>query len=340
MRWTGAGNVRVEVTGLDPETVHGRDDAGWQTLLPVYAGRADDAPPMAGTYRFDSGVLTFEPAFPPEPGVTYRAVLRSGGTPLTAEYTAPPRPAAAATAVAQVYPTADRLPENLLKFYVHFSGPMRRGRIYEHIRLLDGDGREVELPFLEIDEELWDPAMTRLTLFIDPGRIKRGVAPLEDVGPALVAGRRFKLVIDKGLADAAGNPLTASFEKSFGVGPPDRAPPDPTKWKVTAPPASGRAPVVLAFPEAMEHALALRLIAVNDGAGNAVTGRPALSAGETRWAFTPDAAWRAGSYRVTVKSTVEDLAGNNIGKPFDVDLAEGTKRPETPVVVTIPFEVR
>ena len=65
-----------------------------------------------------------------------------------------------------------------------------------------------------------------------------------------------------------------------------------------------------------------------------------LSAGETRWAFTPDADWAAGRYRVTVKSTIEDLAGNNIGKPFDVDLAEGTKAGEAPGVVTVPFEVR
>ena len=36
------------------------------------------------------------------------------------------------------------------------------------------DFEAIELPFLEIDEELWDPAMMRLTLFIDPGRIKRG----------------------------------------------------------------------------------------------------------------------------------------------------------------------
>ena len=72
------------------------------------------------------------------------------------------------------------LPENLLKFYVHFSAPMSRGNIYDYIRLLNADGKQVELPFLEIDEELWDDSLTRLTLFIDPGRIKRGVLPLEE----------------------------------------------------------------------------------------------------------------------------------------------------------------
>ena len=52
--------------------------------------------------------------------------------------------------VAQVYPSADVLPENLLKFYVHFSGPMRGGHIYDHVRFRDEAGKLVEMPFLEM----------------------------------------------------------------------------------------------------------------------------------------------------------------------------------------------
>src|SRR5437762_8966838 len=99
---------------------------------------------------------------------------------------------------------------------------MRRGHIYEHIRLLDHAGKDVELPFLEINEELWNPDMTRLTLFIDPGRIKRGVKPLEEVGPALENGKRFTLSIDSAWQDAQGQPLKAGFQKTFRVGPTDR----------------------------------------------------------------------------------------------------------------------
>jgi hypothetical protein len=49
--------------------------------------------------------------------------------------------------------------------------------------------------------------MMRLTLFIDPGRIKRGVLPLEEVGPALEEGKRYTLMIDRDLKDGTGNPL-------------------------------------------------------------------------------------------------------------------------------------
>ncbi len=46
-----------------------------------------------------------------------------------------------------------------------------------------------------------------------------------------------------------------------------------------------------------------------------------------------DQFWRAGSHRLIVATTIEDLAGNNIGKAFDVDLFDHvSRRIETPTV--------
>src|SRR5262249_9129673 len=154
---------------------------------------------------------------------------------ITSLFKVPQPPKVSTTEVREIYPSADVLPENLLKFYLHFSAPMSRGHIYDHIHLLDEKGRAVELPFLEIDEELWNPAMTRLTLFIDPGRIKRGVTPLEEIGPSLQAGRQYTLQIDHDWKDGAGNSLKRDFRKVFKVAPPDREPPDPDTWKIRAP---------------------------------------------------------------------------------------------------------
>jgi hypothetical protein len=335
VRWVTDGKPRVEVTGLD-------SPADARSLLRVYVltePQPQDTPPVTGEYRTESQTLIFEPQFPPEPGLTYRAVLRIGDKSLTADYTPPPRPASPATTVTHIYPTADKLPENLLKFYLHFSAPMRRGHIYEHIRLLDDAGNQVELPFLEIDEELWDPTMTRLTLFIDPGRIKRGVQPLEEVGPALVAGKKFRLSIDGNWLDAAGRPLARTFEKRFEVVPPDRDPPDPDTWKVTPPAPGGATALTISFPEPLDHALALRMIRVLDPGGKIVDGAPSLDDGEKRWTFTPAAPWKGGRYATVVQTTIEDLAGNNIGKPFEVDLAQGTKLVESRQTIRVPFTV-
>src|SRR5262245_48483531 len=362
IRWTSdparPGKMAVEVYGLSAEAIKQlrqskRTLAEWQRLLSVYAGQTDSAgpsnlPPMLGVYRVESNALRFEPQFPMEPGLTYRAVLRldqlPGGNkataPITTDYQSPLRDSAPTTLVRHVYPSADTLPENLLKFYVHFTAPMSRGNIYDHIHLRDENGKDVELPFLEIDEELWDTTMTRLTLIIDPGRIKRGVRPLEEIGPALEAGKSYKLVIGSEWRDGSGIPLKEGFQKTFKVTAPDREPPDPARWKIEAPQAGSRDQLAVIFPEPMDHALSQRLIRVAAEQGEIVGGAVSLEDQERRWKFTPDTVWRRGRYQLIIQTTVEDLAGNNIGKPFEVDLFEGVERRLSTTSVKLSFEIR
>jgi len=217
---------------------------------------------------------------------------------------------------------------------------MRGGHIYEHIRLRDEAGKMVEMPFLELDEELWNPGMTRLTLFIDPGRIKREVKPLEDIGPALEAGKRYTLEIDAAWRDNDGLPLRENFRKSFRVSAPDREPASLANWKIKSPKAGTRDALTVDFPEPMDHALALRVIRVANAAGRLVEGTSGLADHETRWNFTPQETWTTGTHQLQVQNTLEDLAGNNIGKAFEVDLMEGVQRRFTNQVVRLSFEVR
>jgi len=362
MEWVpvpGAPNrMAVEVRGLDPALQKQIELADmtvewWNRLLCVFAdapGAAAPAglPPVLGTHTHERGVLRFTPQFPIEPGIRYRAVFDPaalGGRAtkrdqkLTLVHFVPPRELTPTTVVSAVYPSAGVLPENLLKFYLHFSAPMSRGNIYEHIRLLDDAGKPVELPFLEIDEELWSPDRTRLTLFIDPGRIKRGVKPLEEIGPALVEGRNFTLVIARDWKDGAGTPLKEQFRKAFRVGPQDRTPPDPSKWGLEPPRADSRDPLIVSFNKPMDHALALRMIRVTAG-GSDIAGEPQLSHFEQRWTFVPDRPWKPGLHKLVVQTLIEDLAGNNIGKPFEVDMFDRVERRLTTANVSREFEVK
>lgn len=351
---TNAGRVAVEISGLSDTALKRLQQANWkppqwQRLLSVYAGQGSDQslPPMLGAYRVQAGVLRFEPQFPLEPGVAYRAVFRpdqlpgarGSNAPVTSDFQLPPRNTTPTTVVSHVYPSAGLLPENLLKFYVHFSAPMSRGRIYEHIRLRDEAGKEVELPFLEIDEELWDPAMTRLTLIIDPGRIKRGVLPLEEIGPALEAGKSYTLLIARELRDGAGIPLEENYQKVFKVGPPDREPLDHTRWRIQPPKAGARDALAVIFQKPMDHALAQRVISVTTESGELIEGKVELADQERRWVFIPNSPWRRGQYKLVIQTTIEDLAGNNIGKPFEVDLFEGVQRRLDSPTVKLSFEI-
>ncbi len=302
------------------------------TVEPANVLRAIGLPPVLGSYQRESNEMEFRAQFPFEPGVAYRATFVPGK--VSSVLRMPKAELSRTTVVTEVYPTAETLPQNLLKFYLHFSAPMSRGRIYEHIHLLGEDGTPVELPFLEIDEELWNPEMTRLTLFLDPGRIKRGVRPLEEVGPALSAGRRYTLRVDADWLDARGAGLKGPFEKRFGVTTPDREPPDPARWRIQAPRAGTREPVTVRFEKPMDQALALRLIRVKSAAG-----RTFLAEHETEWRFTPETAWKTGRFELTFPATIEDLAGNNVGKPFEVDLEQGTQPAAPPPALSLFFTV-
>jgi hypothetical protein len=359
VRWisSGSNDVVVEVSGLDESALRALRSPDWQVkdwprLLSIHIGEpaADvSSPSMLGSYQLTEGVIRFRPMFPLEPGGTYRAIFHPAvilnerlnqPADVVVTFRVPDRSRHAATTVAAVYPGGDELPENLLKFYLHFSAPMRRGDSYSHVRLLDASGKPIALPFLELDEELWNPEMTRLTLFIDPGRIKRGVRPLEEVGPALESGKRYTLEIDAAWRDADGLPLRERFRKSFRVGDPDRQPVDPTTWKLRLPKAGSRDRLVVDFGEPMEHALALRMIRVIDAAGRTVEGTNVLSNHEQSWIFTPRQPWTAGRCQLGIKSAIEDLAGNNIGKPFDVDLFDTVQSQFREETVKLSFEVR
>ena len=297
-------------------------------------------PPMAGSWTVRDGAIEFRPRYPFEPGLTYRATLQlAGKSPISSTFKVPKAPLERTTVLAEVFPTASVLPQNLLKFYLQFSAPMRGGHIYEHIQLAEEDGSLVELPFLEIDEELWNPEMTRLTLFLDPGRIKREVKPLEEIGPALYPGRKYVLRVDDHWQDARGARLKASFEKEFEVVEPDRDPPDPKKWKIAAAKAGSLEAVEVRFDKPLDHALALRMIGIKNLRGEYVGGSKSLRENESVWQFVPDEPWQAGGYLLHVQSTIEDLAGNNIGKPFEVDLEEGARR-EAPKTIRLAFEVK
>jgi hypothetical protein len=352
----GKGPDRIEVAIVDRHTADRLSDAPltpdqWRALLAVYVeqGAQTNQPAILGSYGFEGGKVYFEPRFPFTPGLSYRAILDPTQFPGNSQADFPrivrvfeiPRLATAPTTVVQqVYPTRARLPENQLKFYIHFSAPMSQGEAYDHIHLFDASDKEVEVPFLRLYEELWDPAGQRFTLFFDPGRIKRELVPRQELGPALVTGKTYIFVIDKNWNDAQGNPLKESFRKTFTVMDPDERQPDPRQWRIQAPSAGGTDALDVAFPEPLDHALLNRLLWVVDGQGQRIGGTIAVTDEETRWRFTPEKPWAAGPYRLMIDTALEDLAGNSVARPFEVDVFRPIQRQVLEETVEQPFEIK
>jgi len=254
---------------------------------------------------------------------------REGGTFAATPSTVVAVPRAIVTAV---FPSSERVPANLLKFYIHFSRPMMRGEVGKRVALLDERGQPLGNVFLHADEneELWDPSGRRLTLFLDPGRIKRGLMPNRQLGAPLEAGRRYTLRIDPGWPDAEGVPLKSGFSRAYVAVAADRTSPRLSEWLLNVPRAGSTDPVRLGFPESLDSALSLDSIVVVNGSGARVPAVPSLAHGERELAIVPARRWQAGRYEIRVKTRLEDLAGNNLNRPFDVEISSGNPslRPE------------
>jgi hypothetical protein len=327
------------------------NDPRWSKLIKLQVGATPDAKRvgMLGETQVPGELVVFVPRFPLRPALTYCASidtsLFSGDEqvawrqvqPLVLERTA--SKSVQPTRVTAVYPSADVLPENLLRFYVHFSGPMRRGSVYDHVQLLNESGAAVDLPFLEIAEELWSADGKRITLLFDPGRIKRGLKPREEHGPILEEGHRYTLAIDAQWCDAAGRPLAEKFTKQFSVTAPDSQQPATERWTIAAPAANTQDPLTVHFDEPLDEAMLQRVLTVVDSANQPVPGAIKVTAHETSWTFHPTANWNSGQYSLKIDTVLEDVAGNSLRRPFELDVFREIQTQVTSESTRIPFEV-
>ena len=336
-----SGQQVVDVVGLSAGALaHLSQDPpsqdAWEVLLRVQVARGDVAsgtlPPVLGDYAVHGGALRFTPRFPFDPGQRYEVVFDpaslppalhgSAASPLpavraTIEIPAPDR--APSTRVVAVYPSALEVPENHLRLYIVFSAPMGLGAAGPYIRLVDEQGGPRADPFLPLDVDLWNEDRTRFTVLYDPGRVKRGILPNEEMGRPLAAGQTYALEIDPGWRDAEGQPLVAPFRREFRVGPPREHALDPADWRLEIPAPGTREPLAVDFPAALDFGLLQRALRVAAGDGRPLAGEIRVEREETRWLFTPHAPWRPGAHQLVAAATLEDVAGNRIGRAFEVD---------------------
>jgi len=283
--------------------------------------------PMAGAWeRPADGPAAFTPAFPPVAGSTYVLLWRGDGTgawvPL-ARATAPGTPAPRTTRVLAVEPDVEEVPENLLRFSLLFSAPVDEGGAGAHVDLRTADGAPLPGALLPMPPELWDRPRRRLTVLLDPGRVKRGLQPHVQAGPPLPRGTDVTLSVGEDVRDAAGARLAAGAARTYRVGPPVRARVDPARWALSWPATPGDE-LAVTFGRPLERTLVQRCLRAVDADGRAVPGAAVASA--AAWRFTPTPG--APAVRcLHVHPDLEDLAGNSVRHVFDRDLAEPADDP-------------
>ena len=293
---------------------------GGADILQVFVGPPDACcvgkTPMAGTYNLVGRTVTFDPAFDFIAGQTYTVQSRDGGFSLTC-FAINSDGDIPAPKVLAIYPSGSVIPENTLRFYIQFSTPMMPHRADGFIKLLDANGDPDSAAFMSFTQELWNEDRTRLTLLMDPGRIKRGVAQNVALGPALLAGNQYSIVVDGGWPAAIGTQNAPWFEHAFTVSEALRSLPDIDLWQVQPPTLGSAEPLVIAFDRPFDQQQAQTAISVLDMDGQQISGAVTLTENERMWRFAPDAPWAAPRLQISVNTRFEDVAGNNFRDLLD-----------------------
>jgi hypothetical protein len=226
----------------------------------------------------------------------------------------------------RISPEAKVLPANTLRFYIHFSKPGEAHFDRDQLWLQNGEGQVVPDPFLVLSQELWSVDGRRLTVFMEPGRIKRGIGTDPSHEPALVVGRTYSLVV-------TANGQTARH--SFRVSDPVLEAIDETGWRIVSPNVGSLDPVVVHFDRVMDAALCEDEIRILTPFGEVVQTRVSLAPDGSAIHLIPSHPWIAGEHSLVVSDRFEDVCGNRLGEAMDHDLS-AAGRPRAGTINFIP----
>jgi hypothetical protein len=216
---------------------------------------------------------------------------------------------------------------------------MSEGLAASQVRLeRAGTGENIFGAFSPMDFELWDPRRRRLTVLLDPARIKQGLAPHDEAGYPLEEGNAVVLVIERGFCDAAGLTLKAVHRQSYDVGPDIRSRVDTRTWRFEVPGPGSRSPLVARFDRPLDRALLEDCLTVLGSTG-VITGTTEVVAGERSWSFAPNGPWAPGQHRLLIDPVLEDIAGNSMVRVFDRDLNRPDHEPVKAGPVSVPFVI-
>lgn len=271
---------------------------------------------VIGNYYISGDTIVFKPYWPLDKALAYEILFREE---LIEILEADHNIDDASVEVLEIFPTANILPANTLKFYIQFSGPMSEGQSHQYITLVKNGQDTVNRAFLELQPELWNQNRTIITLWIEPGRIKRDLGPNNKLGPVLENGDTYQLIVSGDWKDANGNKLKKDYIKRFEVAAWDDQKPDINTWEISEPQAGTKQSLKINFPESLDYILLNETIEIfyNE---QPVKGNLSISKSGDLWRFIPTDNWTKGSFKLKVESRLEDLTGNNLNRLFDVDL--------------------
>lgn len=297
----------------------------------------DKSAAILGDLSIVDQTILFTPLIPFTHGLSYEIFIK--GKQIDT-FEIPESKSADAPNLLAMFPSSDTLPENLLKVYLHFSHPMREGQSGKYVTLIKNNSDTIKAAFLDLQPELWNPDRTILTLWLDPGRIKRDLIPNRMLGAPLKKNGSYQIMVSKDWTDGSGNSLKQPFTKSFITTNRDSLSPDPDRWKISLPQKGTSEALKIDFQEPLDHGLLLETLSVKNEKGENISGKWAIVNKEKTGLFYPDQKWVSGKYVLSIETKLEDLAGNNLNRPFDRNITKKEHNKNLGDFAEISFQVK
>ncbi len=294
--------------------------------------------PVIGNIYVKDTLYTFTPIVPFSSGQAYNIL---SGEEVIAYFTIGPiTPGYKIPEVLTMYPSSDTIPENLLKIYINFSEPMQEvGNALDYVTVTKNKDNTPLDVFLELESELWNANHTRLTLWLDPGRIKTNLIPNKEKGPPLLNGNAYTITIGENWRDADGLSLGRNFSKTYYVSQKDTIKPVVIDWEIIPPKSNEKSTLTINFKEPLDNVLAKEMIDIINEDEHIIQGEYRLLKAGNLLTFIPKTAWKPGVYSIKVNAELEDLAGNNLNHLFDVDMQSDAIQKKSEIENSVKFTV-
>ena len=304
-----------------------RDESGI-TAVHIYGLGSEDSlnlirmggtQPVSGRWELEYDGIHFTPSYSLPFGSAFILTTDNGAR---FEFTTPPLLNSREPRILAIHPLSDTIPMNLLKVQIVFDRPMLAGKSNLYLKWRDQQTNEI-IPdvFLDLKPELWNPSYDTLTLWLDPGRIKRDLIPNQEKGNPLKERVQYSLEIEPGWSSATGVDLKEGKIKEYYTVSADRRKPDPSDWQIITPNPGSTDPLKLRFNEPMDLYSVLSCIRFRNEGGEPVEGNFHLVDHGKCVEFQPVNNWITGKYDIVIDLKLEDLAGNRMGRLFDEERA-------------------
>lgn len=290
--------------------------------------------PVLGNFERISGDIQFLPLIHLTRGVSYQIFNNDV---LYAEIQVPIGEQDGSARVLNIFPKVAEWPANILKGYIEFSEPMGELPSKNFLSICNEKGEALEDVFLELNPDLWNPNQTVLTFWFNPGRIKRGLNPNLEKGNPLATNQKYTIKIKDTWLTKKGTPLKDPFSFSFITGEPDRKQLQVIDWIIEYPKQRSTDPIIVRFNKSLDYFLLKDCFDIINEKGLDVPTTQTINMDGTSVAFIPQTPWGE-NLAIKIKTKLEDLAGNNLIRPFDREIGNNHAKSEVRNFITIPVE--